>query len=573
MKETLKFFLPYFKKKKLLSLAYVALCLESIMTVGVLFLQRNIIDLVFTKKEYRWFPMLLAFYGVFFFGPRLFFTIRKVAFFHIKFDLQENISRAFLEKIYKLSEQLREQKNVGQLFHYLKEDIPQACEIFTVSLLSDACKSALTLLLLAIVIILLDPLVFFLVCAVCMIYYSFLRIFEGNLKQIVAVEKEKRTNISKLVVENIASMKEVIANNRQERQMKAYQNAFEEYFKKVKKQYTKENKITLCTAPFLYATQLFTLVFGGYGILKHSISIGSFVVLFSFVNQFVAELGSLMDQFFLSKNMIVNISRVQSVFQLQEQEVGTQSFPTAVKSIAFWDVSYAYIKDQKMALNRISIDFPVGKKIAIVGKSGCGKSSVIQLLLRLNSPDQGEIFINQRPISYYDSSYCRHVAVVFQQPYFMPDTVLTNLTFGFEYAKDKIEDMCKKMLCYDFITEKKEGFQSFVGENGSLLSGGQKQRIALARALLQEPDILILDEATSALDIKTEDLVQKNIDLLRRGKTTIVIAHRLSTIVNADCIFVMEDGKIVAQGIHEILLKDNHIYQELYQMKKDNNNA
>lgn len=202
------------------------------------------------------------------------------------------------------------------------------------------------------------------------------------------------------------------------------------------------------------------------------ISIGSFVVLFSFISQFVTELSTLVDQFFLSKNMTANISRIKSVFVLESNVIGKASFPQKIMSLTFDKVSFSYSENLKNVLFRVSLDFPIGKKIAIVGKSGCGKSSVLQLLLRLNKVKSGQICINGRNIDSFDISYTNHVSAVFQEPYFLPDSIITNLTWKEQYPQEEIDFLCKEMQCDTFIKDSKDGYDTFVGENASLLSGG-----------------------------------------------------------------------------------------------------
>jgi ABC-type multidrug transport system fused ATPase/permease subunit len=161
--------------------------------------------------------------------------------------------------------------------------------------------------------------------------------------------------------------------------------------------------------------------------------------------------------------------------------------------------------------------------------------------------------------------------MVFQQPYFIPSTIKENLTLDKSYKPIDIENTCKEMLCHDFIMGFPNQYETQVGERGSALSGGQKQRLALSRAILKNTEVLILDEATSALDTETEFCVQKNIDKLRKGKTTIIIAHRLSTIQNADVIYVLDKGNVVAQGTHERLMIDSPEYKELYTFQEVSN--
>ncbi|WP_242954415.1 ABC transporter ATP-binding protein [Clostridium oryzae] len=298
--------------------------------------------------------------------------------------------------------------------------------------------------------------------------------------------------------------------------------------------------------------------------IANNISLGEFVVSFTFVDQLVTEIGQLFEQALTGKRLEASVECIQSVMGKESAKFGSADFSGDIESIQFKDVRFSYSPESDPVLNNLSMDFPIGKKIAIVGSSGSGKSTIAQLLLRMYSPEKGEISINGTPVNCYGKQYSDKVSVVFQQPHFIPTTIKENLTFDKEYDQLDIENACKEMLCHDFIMGFPSQYETQVGERGAALSGGQKQRLALSRAILKNTEVLILDEATSALDTETEFRVQKNIDKLRKGKTTIIIAHRLSTIQNADIIYVLDKGNVVAQGTHERLMDECPVYKELY---------
>lgn len=228
----------------------------------------------------------------------------------------------------------------------------------------------------------------------------------------------------------------------------------------------------------------------------------------------------------------------------ESADFGSLGFTGEIESIKLRDVTFSYSPNSTPTLNNLSIDFPIGKKIALVGESGSGKSTIAQLLIRSYSPDKGELSINDVPVTCYGNQYTDKISVVFQQPHFIPSSIKENLIFDKEYNQSDIENVCKQMLCHDFIEGFPNQYETQVGERGTTLSGGQKQRLALSRAIIKNTEILILDEATSALDTETEFRVQKNIDKLRKGKTTIIIAHRISTILNADIIYALDKGNV-----------------------------
>lgn len=227
-----------------------------------------------------------------------------------------------------------------------------------------------------------------------------------------------------------------------------------------------------------------------------------------------------------------------------------------------------------MIFKNFSLDIPIGKKIALVGLSGSGKSTIGSLLENLYEVEEGSIQANNINITDISKDIWKSkVSIVFQDPYIFPGTVKDNLLLGYNGITDtQIMSLVKAMCIDDFIQKLPEKYDSSLGERGITISGGEKQRLALVRALIRDPEVLILDESTSALDVSTEKIIHENLAILRENKTTIIIAHRLSTIKDSDIIFVMDKGEIVEQGCHAELLKNKSLYYELVLNEmKDNN--
>jgi len=245
--------------------------------------------------------------------------------------------------------------------------------------------------------------------------------------------------------------------------------------------------------------------------------------------------------------------------------------------IEFNNVNFYYPSDynQRLILNRMNLNFEAGKKIALIGQSGCGKTTVVNLIERLYDITGGEILLDGLDIRRYDIQYLRNlIGYVEQEPVLFNRTIRDNLIFGREqYLKETNEDIdqlikkaCDEAYVSEFINTLPNGIDYVVGLKGGKLSGGQKQRIAIARAILIKPKILILDEATSALDNKSEQVVQKALDnISKMNITTIIIAHRLSTIKNADIIYALKDGQVYEQGTQKELLNKGGYYTDIYQ--------
>ena len=225
-------------------------------------------------------------------------------------------------------------------------------------------------------------------------------------------------------------------------------------------------------------------------------------------------------------------------------------------------------------LDRINLSVPKGQVAALVGPSGSGKSTLVKILMGLYPVSDGMLTVNGRPLSAYPLEELRDLmAYVPQDAYLFDGTIEENIRYGKPDASaEEVIAAARAVHTHDFIVEQPEGYQTLVGERGAKLSGGQRQRIAIARALLKDAPILLLDEATSALDSESEALVQKALETLMQGRTTIAIAHRLSTIQHADAIYVMQAGQVIEQGTHEALLKRGGLYKELYTLQEATGN-
>lgn len=565
---SMKFLFKYIHKKHWFILGYFALFLESVTPVVATLLQRDLIDKVFIGNAYQLFPKLLALYAIFFFGPKLWFTVRKVTFFHISYHLQKSLTKVFLLKIYDLPTAVFNKQHAGKLLNHIRNDIATASDLSVNQVLSESVRNILSIVFIAYSIAHINMAMLLVACTVALIYYGLLHIFGKKTKQFSQHVKEEQGNISMTIEESISAIREIVAYNRQNWQLGRYEKRFSNYFKASLKQGLFTNRILFVSDPFLYGTKLVAILFGGMSVISNKITLGEFVVGFTFVDQLVTELGQLFQQALTGKRLEASVECIQAVLRQESAEFGSMDFKGDVESISFKDVTFSYLPDSEPILKHLSIDFPIGKKIAIVGKSGSGKSTIAQLLLRSYSPDTGEISINDVPIHHYGKLYTDKISAVFQQPHFIPSSIKENLIFDKAYLLSEVEQVCKEMLCHDFIMAYKDQYETQVGERGATLSGGQKQRLALSRALLKNTEVLILDEATSALDTETEFAVQKNIDQLRKGKTTIIIAHRMSTIQNADIIYVLDKGSVLASGTHESLIRDCHVYQELYSFQQ-----
>lgn len=306
-------------------------------------------------------------------------------------------------------------------------------------------------------------------------------------------------------------------------------------------------------------------------IAEDNLSAGSFTVVFSSMLAMMRPLKSLTN---VNSQFQRGMAACQTLFAIldlePEKDNGTYQAEPAKGALEFKNVSFAYQGKEELALNNISFGVPAGKTIALVGRSGSGKSTIANLVTRFYDIEQGEILLDGVNIQDYRLSNLReNCAVVSQQVHLFNDTIANNIAYAAQdkYSREEIIAAAKAAYALEFIEKLPQGFDTVIGENGASLSGGQRQRLAIARALLRNSPVLILDEATSALDTESERAIQSALDELKKDRTVIVIAHRLSTIENADEILVIDHGEIRERGNHKALLEQNGAYKQLHSMQ------
>ena len=273
------------------------------------------------------------------------------------------------------------------------------------------------------------------------------------------------------------------------------------------------------------------------------------------------------------------VSAGERIFELLDTELDVADKPDAIvfkdvpKEIVYNNVKFGY--EETPVFRRVNIRVKTGETVAIVGESGVGKSTILDLLPRFYDVREGSIRINDIDIrDMTQRSLREQIGIVTQQTILFDDTVRNNIAYGRpDLAMEDIVASAKAAHAHDFISMLPNGYDTWIGEDGIKLSGGERQRIAIARALLKDPPILILDEATSNLDSDSERAVQKALEVLMEGRTTLVVAHRLSTIRNADRIYVMTKGRIVEQGTHDELLSSNGEFARLYNLQFSTNES
>lgn len=316
------------------------------------------------------------------------------------------------------------------------------------------------------------------------------------------------------------------------------------------------------------------ICFSALIIIKGEMTIGDMIVFYSYLGYLITPLRRFAELNVTYARSIAGIERVYEILDtpldIVEKEDAIPLASDAPMNIEFQHVFFQYDAHSDIKnLNDVSFTIHEGEKVALVGSSGCGKTTAVNLIARFYDIDKGKLLLAGRPLSDYTlSSLYDQMGMVFQDTILFSGTIEENLRYGKPDATmDEMIAAAKAANAYDFIMKSPDGWNTLLGERGVGLSGGQKQRLSIARVFLRNPRLLILDEATSALDSESETLVQEALDNLMENRTSIIIAHRLSTIINVDKIIVMDKGKIVEMGKHEELLSRNGRYTELYHMQ------
>jgi len=308
---------------------------------------------------------------------------------------------------------------------------------------------------------------------------------------------------------------------------------------------------------------------GAQQVIDGEITVGTFFA-------FVTALFMLYDPIRVLSNIhnqlqdaVAATERMNELFESRPKIVSGDLILGDVRQVDFREASLLY--DEKKALRDISLETQKGRVYALVGDSGAGKSSFVNLLVRFYDVSSGVLTINDQPITSYTlESLHRKIAYVTQRIYIFQDTILANVAYGGQIDEERAIEALKRAYAWDFVEEMEEGIYTVLDEFGVNLSGGQRQRIALARALYKSPEILILDEATSALDNKSEKAIQKALEAVKNEMITFVVAHRLSTVEKADTILLFEAGEIIARGTYDELLESSAEFRKLANQRADN---
>ncbi|HEY0894974.1 MAG TPA: ABC transporter ATP-binding protein, partial [Sphingobacteriaceae bacterium] len=311
---------------------------------------------------------------------------------------------------------------------------------------------------------------------------------------------------------------------------------------------------------------IITVYIGGIEVMRGTITAGNIAEFIVYVNMLTFPVSSLGWVTTLIQRASASQKRINEFLHTEPEIISGLARPQIRGRISFRDVSFTYPDTGIRALDRVSFDVEAGEFLAIIGKTGSGKSTIANLLLRMYDPDSGEILVDGNNLRSLDlKAYRSRVGFVPQEVFLFSDTIRNNISFGCENGRADVEQAARDAAVYGNIVQFEKGFDTLIGERGLTLSGGQKQRVSIARAIAKEPQILIFDDSLSAVDTRTEEEILSNLGRIMQGKTSVLISHRVSTIKNADKIIVLDGGRIIEQGDHRSLMERKGAYFELYQ--------
>ncbi|MER2128377.1 ABC transporter ATP-binding protein [Solibacillus sp.] len=564
----------YIKNQKFLYFSSIfLLIIESISFVYSISLQQYIIDQIIMGSDFGGILKYVLLIALCYFIFVILFVVNPYIQSKIHGRVKYQLTEQGLSTLYSTPINIIQKERNARYVHFFTNEISIVARLIGEDI-SDIIKHLVSTIIICVLFIKASPILFLSILILSLFYIKTGKKLSNEQKTVSKDIQKKKSSLLIVLEECITSTRDVIANNRGDWEKKRYQNSFIQYFKSVMMEGKLKIKMVFSLESITSIAQLIVIGYGGYLVFNGVMSIGLLVVIYQLTLELLHSFGKVYNLIFSFSGKMASVENISNWFNTKPKQRENTKTISSIESLTMNNISFRYNSGGKLIFKNFSLDIPIGKKIALVGLSGSGKSTIGSLLENLYEVEEGSIQANNININDISKDIWKSkVSIVFQDPYIFPGTVKDNLLLGYNGITDtQIMSLAKAMCIDDFIQKLPEKYDSSLGERGITISGGEKQRLALVRALIRDPEVLILDESTSALDVSTEKIIHENLAILRENKTTIIIAHRLSTIKDSDIIFVMDKGEIVEQGCHAELLKNKSLYYELVLNEmKDNN--